>query len=513
VVGPLRVTEVTAALSLATDLGTGQPFEHALRTCLLSLRAGDELGVAAGGRATILHTSLLRFLGCTADASETAVLVGGDEIAFNATMAPVVMAEDREAVPHLLRSIGKGLPMRARAGRIAAALSDPGGKARSLSAHCEVGARLATRMGLPPEVTTSLAHAYERWDGRGLPAGLEGDEVPLAIRVVMVARDVDLWFALAGWDETRRVLLRRRGRAYDPAVVDAFVAGGPGWLDELAGVDPWEAVLDAEPAPVATVVAGGLDTALEAVADFADLKSPWFIGHSRAVAELAGAAATAYGLPPETAERVRRVGLLHDLGVVGVPAGVWNRVGPLTSEGRERVRTHAQLGERVLARCGGLGGLARDVGGHHERVDGSGYHRGSTEVSVAAGLVGAADVYRALRDDRPHRPAMTLDEAAATLAEAVDQGRIDRRVADAVLGAAGHEAPTPNVRRPAGLTEREVDVLRLIARGRTNKEVAAMLGLSPKTVGSHVEHIYAKAGVKTRPGATLFAMENDLLHE
>jgi DNA-binding NarL/FixJ family response regulator len=153
------------------------------------------------------------------------------------------------------------------------------------------------------------------------------------------------------------------------------------------------------------------------------------------------------------------------------------------------------------------------VGGHHERVDGSGYHRGSTEVSVAAGLVGAADVYRALRDDRPHRPAMTPDEAAATLAAAVDPGRIDRRVADAVLGAAGHEAPTPNVRRPAGLTEREVDVLRLIARGRTNKEVAAMLGLSPKTVGSHVEHIYAKAGVKTRPGATLFAMENDLLHE
>lgn len=299
--GPLRVTELTAALSLATDLGTGQPFEHALRTCLLSLRAGDELGVPAGQRSTILHTSLLRFLGCTADASETAVLAGGHEMAFNATMAPVVMADDREAVPHLLRSLGKGLPMRARAGRIAAALSDPGGKARSLSAHCEVGARLATRMGLPSEVTTSLAHAYERWDGRGLPAGLEGDEVPLATRVVVVARDVDLWFGLAGWDETRRVLLRRRGRAYDPAVVDVFVGGGPGWLEELADVDPWDAVLEAEPAPVATLAVAGLDGALEAFADFADLKSPWFVGHSRAVAQLAGAAATAYGLPSDAA--------------------------------------------------------------------------------------------------------------------------------------------------------------------------------------------------------------------
>lgn len=205
------------------------------------------------------------------------------------------------------------------------------------------------------------------------------------------------------------------------------------------------------------------------------------------------------------------MGLLHDLGVVGVPAGVWNRVGPLTSEGRERVRAHAHLGERVLVRCGSLGELARDVGAHHERVDGSGYHRGSTEVSVAAGLVGAADAYRALREERPHRPAMTPGEAAATVAEAVDQGRINRRVADAVLGAVGHEAPMPDVRRPAQLTEREVDALRLIARGRTNKEVAATLGLSPRTVGSHVEHIYAKAGVRTRAAATLFAMENDLL--
>lgn len=188
------------------------------------------------------------------------MLAGGDEIAFNAMMAPVVMADDREAMPHLLRGLGKGLPVGARARRIAAALADPGGKTRSLSAHCEVGARLATGMGLPPEVTASLANAYERWNGGGLPAGLEGEEVPLATRMVVMARDIDLWFALAGWDETRRVLLRRRGRAYDPAVVDAFVAGGRRWPDELAGVDPWEAVLDAEPAPVATVAADGLGT-------------------------------------------------------------------------------------------------------------------------------------------------------------------------------------------------------------------------------------------------------------
>src|SRR5690242_1167847 len=165
----VRMVELTAALSLATDLGTGQPMEHALRTCLLALRAAEAFGTSSTERSTVLYTTLLRFLGCTADASETADLVGGDEIAFNAAMAPVVMADGREAAPQVVRHVGAGLPLARRVGRIAAVMSDPGGKARSLSAHCEVGARLATRIGVPADVTVALAHAYERWDGKGIP--------------------------------------------------------------------------------------------------------------------------------------------------------------------------------------------------------------------------------------------------------------------------------------------------------------------------------------------------------
>jgi len=507
----LRLVELMAALSLATDLGTGQPMEHALRTAVLAVRAAGALGLSPADRSVILYTALLRFVGCTSDASETAVLAGGDEIAFNEAMAPMVMADDREAVPHLVRHLGEGLPFARRVGRVASALSDPGGKRRSLSGHCEVGARLATRIGLPAEVAAALAHAYERWDGKGLPAGLAGDEVPLAIRVAVVARDVDVWSARAELGDTGAMLARRRGRAYDPAVVDVFVAESWSWIEELQVVDAWDAVLDAERDAPMLVGGDRVDDVLLAFADFTDLKSPWFRGHSRGVSELAAAAARVCGLETAEVVRVRRAGLLHDLGVVGVPAGVWDRPGPLSSEGWERVRLHPYLSERILGRCTGLAGLASDAGAHHERGDGSGYHRGSRGVPVTAQLLAAADVYQALGEDRPHRPKLEPSQAAKMLAEQADAGSLARSATDAVLTSAGHTPALPNVERPAGLTEREVDVLRLLARGKTNKETGRELGVSPKTVGAHVEHIYAKAHVTTRAGATLFAMEHDLL--
>ncbi len=177
------------------------------------------------------------------------------------------------------------------------------------------------------------------------------------------------------------------------------------------------------------------------------------------------------------------------------------------------VRLHPYLSERVLHRCTVPAPFADLASRHHERIDGSGYHRGATgeQLGLAARLLGAADAYHAMAEERPHRPVMTADDAARTLLDHVDEGRFARVEVDAVLAAAGQATRPPNVARPAGLTEREVDVLRLIARGHSNKAVAASLGISPKTVGHHVEHLYDKAGVTTRAGATLFAMEHGLL--
>jgi HD-GYP domain-containing protein (c-di-GMP phosphodiesterase class II) len=272
-------------------------------------------------------------------------------------------------------------------------------------------------------------------------------------------------------------------------------------------------VLGAEPEPVRTIGADDLDGALAAVADFTDLKSPCLRGHSTGVARLAIAAARAAGLADAEATTVGRAALVHDVGRVGIPSGIWDRPGPLSAEQWERVRLHPYLTERVLHRSELLAPFADLAARHHERADGSGYHRGAAgdQLGRGARLLAAADAYHAMTEDRPHRPARSAADAASQLLDDVDAGRFARVEVDAVLDAAGQTSRPARVDRPAGLTEREVEVLRLIARGHSNKSVAATLGISPKTVGHHVEHIYSKAAVTTRAGATLFAMEHDLL--
>ncbi len=361
-------------------------------------------------------------------------------------------------------------------------------------------------------VTESLAHAYERWDGKGLPTGLARDEIPAPMRVAIVARDVEIWTRLADWQTAVDVVCERRGRAYDPDVVDLLVAHGRRWLDEI-GDDPCAAVLAAEPEPFVAIGRAAVESALTAVADFVDIKSPWTRGHSRGVARLVGQAAKAAAFDDDHCDRLRSAALLHDVGRVGVPNGIWDTPGPLTAQQFERVRLHTYLTERVLNHCTFLSSLATLAGHHHERIDGSGYHRGATASQLAdqSQLLAVADAYHAMTEARPHRPARTRDEASLELQREAAQGCFDPAAVEAVLSAAGHTVETRAETRPAGLTEREVEVLGLIARGRANKQVARTLSISAKTVGSHIEHIYTKTGVTTRAGATLFAMEHGLV--
>ncbi|HET6874419.1 MAG TPA: HD domain-containing phosphohydrolase [Acidimicrobiales bacterium] len=508
--GQLRLVELLGAISLATDLGTGQPPFHGVRTSVLAAALGRELGLDDTAVGEVQAVALLRFLGCTADTWETARMTGGDDLAFLSGMAPVAMGARSEMARRLVATVGAGQPPMRRARLVAGALSDPGGAKRSLSAHCEVAAMLAERLDTGPAVREALAHGYERWDGAGFPDGLAGDAVPLAVRVAVVARDAELWWR-AGPAEADDVLAARRGRAYDPGVVDAFGSVGPGVLTGLDQSDPWAAMLEAAPG-VGLIGEAGLDRALEAMADFADLKSPWTRGHSRRVADLAAGAAAGAGLDAGEVARLRRAGLVHDLGRVGVPNGIWDRPGPLGVAEWERVRLHPYLTESTLACCPGLADLGRLGGAHHERIDGTGYHRGARDLGPSERLLAAADVVAALGEDRPHRPAARLDQTAEAVQAEVTAGRLDRAAADAVLAAAGQPSiPRASSGRPSGLSDREVEVLRLIARGRTNKEVAAALHLSAKTVGRHVENIYTKIGANSRAAAAVFAMEHRLL--
>lgn len=502
----IPLVELLGAVSLATDLGNGQPPFHAVRSAVLAVALGRELGVTRQELAAVQQVTLLRFLGCTADAAETAGMAGGDDIGFRAAMAPVVMGPRAEMGRRLTAAVGVGGSPLRRAALIAGALADPGGARRAMTAHCEVAAMFAMRLGCTDEVREGLAHAYERWDGAGFPDGLAGEAVPLAVRIAVVAADADLWWR-TGPGELAAVFRARAGHAYDPGVIDACLRLAVPVLGVMDTGPAWEALLavaDSEPVP-------DLDRVLTAVADFTDLKSPWTRGHSPRVADLVAGAATELGLAPEEVQTARWAALVHDLGRVGVPNGIWDRPGPLGVAERERVRLHPHLTESTLACCTPLARLGRLGGAHHERLDGSGYHRGSRDQTTTERILAVADAVAAMGAARPYRPPRQAGQIADVVRAEVREGRLDRSAAAAVLAAAGTGRRVPRATWPGGLSDREVEVLRLIARGRSNGQVAADLHLSVKTVGRHVENVYAKLGMHTRAAAAVFAMQHRLL--
>ena len=506
----MRVAELICSISLATDLGAGQPLEHALRTCVLSQRAGEALDLDANERRELYHVSLLRFLGCTSGAAEDAEFTGS-ELDFYGAVAPVFMGQATELAAWMIRHLGAGRPALQRARMVVAALADTHGMDRALAEHCEAGQRLGRRLGMDERVVAALGLAFERWDGKGYPNRVAGEEIPSSVRISLVARDVELLDRLGGWDLVRATLSKRSGRAYDPRAAGVFLEGGPDWVAEARSEPAWESALEAEPFPRTTVERSRLDAVLAGFADFVDLKSPYLHGHSSAVARIAADAAVALGLDDAAVERVRLASLVHDLGRVGVSNAVWDHPGPLTVDDWERVRLHPYYTERILARCALWPELAL-AASHHERLDGSGYHRGTSaaQLTTEERLLAAADAYQAMTQRRPHRPAMSSAHAVDELARDAEAGRLDARAVRAVAEVAGHARPGLDS-WPAGLTDREVQVLRRLVRGESNKEIAQHFGLSPRTVQHHAIHIYGKLGVTSRAAAALFAVEHQLV--
>jgi HD-GYP domain-containing protein (c-di-GMP phosphodiesterase class II) len=500
----LRVTELLASLSLATDVGTGQPMGHGLATSLLAVAVAQELGCGLEQIRHVQQVSLIRFLGCNADAGDTARMAGGNEFTLMAALAPTHMGSAGETLRAMVRTAGAGQPLTTRARLVASALADTDADARSLSQHCEVGAMMAKRLGLDQEVVIALEHSYERWDGGGHPSGLKGDEIPLETRIGIVARDVDLFFR--GDRDVTGMLRERQGKAYDPKIVDVVIG-----LDQPHREAEWNDVLGAEPKPLAYV--DDIDQALAVVADYVDLKSAWTRGHSRRVADLAGDAGLGLGMSDERCRDLRRAALVHDLGRVGVENGIWDKPEQLATAELEKVRLHPYLTERILSRCPALAGLGDVASSHHERLDGSGYHRQTTreQTTEEARVLAAADVLAALTADRPHRARFDLGEAASMMQAEAAAGRLEPGAVAAVVSAAGGPTTSARAANPGGLTDREVEVLRLLARGGTNRRIGEELFISPKTVGRHVENIYLKIGVSTRAGAALYAMERRLL--
>lgn len=503
------LAELIGALSLGVDLGFGQPMEHVLRQCWIALRLAERLGFDDATRSDVYYTALLTNVGCHTDAHEQAKWFG-DDIGLKSDKYVYGLRGTKSAIAPL-RRLGAGHPVlqRFRVGLdfALAGYKDVDGM---IARHSAMARALASEIGLPPSVQEAVDASYEQWDGKGWPGELSGDAVPIAARVAQLAEFVEVAHRSGGVDAAAALARKLSGSVFDPNLAATFATEADAVLGGLDEANTWNEVIANEPVLSRSLEGQELDEALGAIADFVDLKSPYTLGHARGVAQLVHDAGTELGVAG--LDTLRRAALAHGLGRLGVSNAIWDKRGPLGAGEWERVRLQPYLTERMLQQSRALspiGALAAQV---RERLDGSGYPRGLSgpALSQPARILAAADVYQSMVEPRPHRPDHDPDDAATELRELVRTGQLDGDAADAVLVAAGHRSRARRD-RPAGLTAREVDVLRLLARGLSSKEIAAELVISPKTARNHIEHIYVKIGATTRVTASLFALKHGLL--
>jgi len=509
--------ELVATFALAQDNAFGQPLESQLRSCLLGVWMCDEAGFTGELRDTVYWVGLLRYIGCTGHAHEVAT-VFGDEIAIRAQTLVHDAANPAEVMRDVLAFATAGLPPEERE-QMGRSLQEGAHDwaVHNFASGCEAGDMLLQRLDFGPAVRDAMAFTFERWNGNGFPNGASGEDIPLAMRLVHLTHDMEAIGRRFSPAEALDAARDRRDRTYDPQLADLFTAHGSDWFELLGKVEPWDAVLDLEPEPHRILEGTKLDDALAVVADFIDLKSPYMASHSRRCAELGEDAARRLGSSDGEVTALRRGALVHELGTTAVPNSIWDKPGPLTHAEFDRVKLHPMLTEQMLSRSPALATLNPVAACHHEKADGSGYHKGlaADAVERGAGVLAATDIYVALTTDRADRPALSDEAAATELRRLASEGVLEHDAADAVLAAAGHDdAVGPKSRRrshPGGLTNREVEVLRLAARGLTTQEIADRLYISPKTADHHIQHIYTKIDVSTRAAAALWAMQHDVV--
>jgi HD-GYP domain-containing protein (c-di-GMP phosphodiesterase class II) len=503
----VSLAQVLASYSLAIDLGLGQPLEHVLRAWRIASRLGRHAGLPDAEQPQLFHVAMLAWVGCIADAPEVAAGFG-DDIAFRADSYAADLAGPAGMAFFLTRAGRTAGPV-GRTQAVARMLLTGGNNVmRGIQGHCLTTSVLADDLALGDAVGTALRQFFARWDGRGVPSGVGGTEIALPVRLFHIGDVVEVHHRRGGAEVAREVARARSGRQFDPELAALFCEVA----DEVLAPEASDAagLLSTEPVLRHPLSEAQLDHALGALADFTDLRSAYRGGHCRGVADLAGAAAATLGIRDVTA--VRRAALVHDVGLHGVPATILDKPTSLSATEWERVRASSYYTERVLAGTPALARIGAVASLVHERMDGSGYHRGvgGSGIPMPSRVLAVACVFRSMTEPRAHREAMTPKKAADTLKAEARAGRLDAQAVDAVLGAAGAGGRRRTV-GPAGLTSREVEVLRLIARGASTREVARRLDIGQRTAGTHIERIYTKTGACSRSTATLFALRHGLL--
>jgi HD-GYP domain-containing protein (c-di-GMP phosphodiesterase class II) len=511
----VRLAELLATVSLASDLAHDVPAESALRDALFSVRLARLAGWSRDDLSDTYYLALLYHVGCTGAVSIQSRMGAGDDVSVRRWLSEVDFANRPELMRVVITRVAREWSPSQWPAGMAGMISEGGSAPAAFASVAEVAVRLSTRLGASRRVSDALRHAYARWDGKvfpGLPRGEEQSPIARLVHLVHVAQTYNQIGGVAAADDTVR---ERSGAEFDPDLARLWLQNSHELLGRTGRDSVWDEALAEEPEPHVWVSPAHMDEVCRALADFVDLKSAFTRGHSTQVALLIEGAASGLGLADADAGTLRRAAHVHDLGNVSVPDLVWNKRGPLNPSELARVRLHTYHTQRILTVSPALRSSGEVAGQHHERIDGSGYHRGlpASALPLGARLLGAAEVYQSMTEDRAWRPGLQPDAAARELRREVSAGKLDRRAADAVLAAAGHRAKSSRADRgwPAGLTHREVDVLRLLARGNSNRNIAGVLHISEATVHTHLINVYGKIGVSTRAGATLFALEHDLV--
>jgi HD-GYP domain-containing protein (c-di-GMP phosphodiesterase class II) len=424
----IRLSEVISALSHALDVTEGQPAGHAMRSCVIGMRLGEIVGLDPVQRSSLFYALLLKDAGCSSNAAKICALFGADDIELKRDRKFVNHLSSTESLRYVVRNARPdGSPL-ARAKQLAAIVRSGAAGSRAITElRCERGAEVARMIELPEDSAQAIRALDEHWDGQGYPDSLAGDDIPLLARILCLAQTAEVFFAEGGVDAVMEVALERRGSWFDPELVDALLGtrSDADFWERLGIATPQAMVDELEPEDRVLVAdEDRLDRVAEAFALIVDAKSPYTGRHSEGVARIAVGIGDVMGFRPRQLRDLRRAGLLHDIGKLGVSNMILDKPGRLDEREWALMRRHPELTARILERVTAFRDLADVASAHHERLDGRGYHRGlgAEQLSTAARILAVADVCEALSADRPYRAAMDREQMLAIMRKDAGEG-------------------------------------------------------------------------------------------
>ncbi|MEX0725994.1 MAG: HD domain-containing phosphohydrolase [Planctomycetaceae bacterium] len=424
----IRFSEIISALSVALDITQGHPQGHCMRSCLIGMRIADVLKLPQADCSALFYALLLKDLGCSSNAAKIAYLFGGDDLTIKRSTRMIDWTKPGQCLSHCWNNSAPGGSTIEKLIKMAAIVRKGAEGGRKISEiRCERGAEIARMLQLPESTSQAILDLDEHWNGGGNPCGRKGEEISLLGRICCLAQTVEVYFSTYGLDSAYDVAKKRRGKWFDPQLVDAmetFKRESNFWArlhseNLMAEISEWE------PEDVIRLADDeALDQIAEAFSRVVDAKSPWTFQHSSRVSEIAVGMSKQFGCSPELEQDIRRAGLLHDIGKLGVSNLILDKPGKPTDEEFAEIRKHAEWSYQILNQVTALQQLADVAGAHHERLDGRGYHRGiaGPEIHFVARILTVADICEAMTAKRPYRDAMQWEQVQAILAKDAGKG-------------------------------------------------------------------------------------------